>query len=72
MSVLRVDTITNLDNDGAPEFSQGFNIPDGKTITGDVNLSGVATATVFSGNGSGITVVGGIPNATIFALTFIT
>jgi hypothetical protein len=72
MSVLRVNQITDLDGTGAVEFSQGVSIPSNQTVTGDINLSGICTATAFVGSGIGITVDGGVSNSQIFALTFIT
>jgi hypothetical protein len=72
MSVLRVNQITDLDGTGAVEFSQGVSVSPNKTITGDINLSGICTATAFLGSGIGITVTGGVTNSQIFALTFIT
>jgi hypothetical protein len=72
MSVLRVNQITDLDGTGAVEFSQGVSVSPNKTITGDINLSGICTATAFVGSGIGITVDGGVSNSQIFALTFIT
>ena len=72
MSVLRVNQITDLDGTGAVEFSQGVSVPANQTITGDINLSGICTATAFVGNGDGITVTGGVSNSQIFATILIT
>jgi len=72
MSSLRVNQITNLNNDGAVEFSSGITIPSGQTITGNITLSGVCTSTSFSGDGSLITVSGGVSNSKIFGITYIT
>lgn len=58
MSTLKVDTITNADNDGGPEFTTGVAIPDGQPLTGNVNITGICTATTFNGVGTGITTFG--------------
>ncbi len=71
MSTLRVNSITNAAGNGSVEFSKGFSVPAGKSITGNVNLTGVCTATTFIGDGSGITVTGGATNSKIFAITSI-
>lgn len=52
MSVLRVNQIVNLTGDGPVEFGQGFSIPSGVELSTDINVSGIATATTFSGDGS--------------------
>ena len=72
MSVLRVNQITDLDGTGAVEFFQGVSVPANQTITGDISLSGICTASAFVGNGDGITVTGGATNANIFATILIT
>ena len=66
MSRLRVNKLTNKDNNGAPEFVHG------------VTISGVATATKFKGDGSELTSVpssftvldSGVPSGTIDSLNF--
>ena len=66
MSRLRVNKLTNKDNNGAPEFVHG------------VTVSGVATATKFKGDGSELTSVttnfnildSGVPSGTISSLNF--
>jgi hypothetical protein len=72
MSVLRVNQITNFNSNGPVEFSQGVSVPANQTITGDISLSGICTATAFVGNGNGITITGGVTNAKIFATVLIT
>jgi len=72
MSTLRVDQITNEAGTGAVEFSQGVSIPTGKTITGDISLTGIVTATTFVGDGIGMTVSGSATNSKVFAINFIT
>ena len=44
-SQVRVDQITNLNGDGAPELVYGATVPSGATFTatGDLNLTGVTT-----------------------------
>ena len=44
-SQVRVDQITNLNGDGAPELVYGATVPSGQpfTVNGDLNLTGVAT-----------------------------
>ena len=49
MSVLRVNQITDLDGTGAVEFSQGVSVPANQTITGDISLSGICTASASKG-----------------------
>ena len=66
MSRLRVNKLTNKDNNGAPEFVHG------------VTVSGVATATKFKGDGSELTSVttnfnildSGVPSGIISSLNF--
>lgn len=72
MSTLRVDQITNEAGTGAVEFSQGVSIPTGKTITGNISLTGIVTATTFVGSGIGLTISGSVSNSKAFALNFIT
>ena len=64
MPQLKVDSITNRSNNAPPELSQGATIPSGKTISGagNMNVVGILSATIFSGNGSQLT---GITFATI-------
>ena len=74
MSNLRVNTITNLNDDGPVEFSKGLVIGIGKTLNGDINVTGVVTATSFSGNAAGITsfVPNEVTKSRSIAYTFIT
>ena len=62
MSVLRVNKITNRQDDGAIEFTKGLTIAVENPITDadgnnaiQVSAAGVVTATSFIGNGAGIT-----------------
>lgn len=72
MSTLRVDQITNENGTGAVEFSQGVSIPENKTITGNISVTGIVTATTFVGSGIGLTATNSVPNSKAFALNFIT
>ena len=57
MSRIRANKITNKAGTGAVELEKGAHLPTGIGITGagSINLSGVITATSFSGNGAGLT-----------------
>ena len=57
MAKIKVNSVVNFQDDGAPELTRGATIPAGQTldVTGDVNVTGVVTATNFVGNGSGLT-----------------
>jgi len=57
MAKIKVNTIVNFNDDGAPELTQGATIPSGYTldVNGDVNATGIVTATNFIGNGTGFT-----------------
>ena len=60
MSTLRVNKISNLNDNGPVEFTKGVEVPIGQSISGsgNINIAGVVTATSFSGNGSEITTFG--------------
>jgi hypothetical protein len=61
MSVVKVNQITNFNNDGPVEFSRGLIIPAAAGISGGLNANvGVCTASFFSGDGSGLTITNGI------------
>ena len=55
MSKVRSDNISNRADDGAPKLVYGAEVPVGYGITGagGINITGVATATSFSGNLTG-------------------
>ncbi len=78
MSTLRVNKITNLNDDGPVEFTKGVILPANQSITPEglvINTAGIMTATTFSGVGYGITtfgVAGEISNSRAIALTLIT
>ena len=57
MSRIRADRFVNNAATGAPELTYGAEVPVGYGITGagGINITGVVTATSFSGDGSGLT-----------------
>ena len=57
MSRIRANKITNKAGTGAVELEKGAHLPTGIGITGagSINLSGVITATSFSGSAAGLT-----------------
>ena len=63
MSKIKVNTITNKNEDGPVELTSGASIPSGKSLTvlGDANFSGIVTATGYDGDGSQLTGLGGDP-----------
>ena len=64
MSRIRADRFVNNAATGAPELTYGAEVPVGYGITGagGINITGVVTATSFSGDGSGLT---GVANTAI-------
>lgn len=64
MSRIRADKFVNNAATGAPELTYGAEVPVGYGITGagGINITGVVTATSFSGDGSGLT---GVANTAI-------
>lgn len=50
MSKIKVNSVSNRLDEGAPEFTYGATVPSGNTITaqGNVNLSGISTVGVLS------------------------
>ena len=73
MSSLRVNKITNLNDDGPVEFSKGVQVPADQKIDGEIviNAVGVVTATAFYGVGTGITISGSLSNGKVIAYTII-
>lgn len=61
MSKIKVNTITNKNEDGPVELTYGASVPSGKTLSvlGNCSFSGIITATSFSGDGSQLTGLGG-------------
>jgi len=68
MSILRTNKLINRAGTGAPELTYGASVPVGVAITGagNINITGVITATSFSGNATGLT---GSPNITVGNVT---
>lgn len=54
MSVLRVNKLVNLDDNGPIEFTKGANLPSGQTINGNIEINsvGVVTSTSLVINGN--------------------
>ena len=73
MSSLRVDSITNRTSDGPPLFTQGLTVSSGYALTcsGGVNITGVVTATSFTGDAGGITNLSGISPGQAIAAQFV-
>lgn len=71
-SRLNVNQITSL-TDGPFTLSGGITIPDGKqfSIVGNLNVSGILTATSFSGDGSQLTNLGTANIGQVIGLKFI-
>jgi len=57
MSQLNVDLITNRDDTGAPLLVYGADVSAGYALTcsGGINITGIMTATSFSGDGANLT-----------------
>ena len=72
MSRLRSDQLVNKNATGAPELTYGATVPSTGTISGagSINLTGIVTATTFSGNLTGnATGLTGTPNITVGNVT---
>lgn len=54
MSTLRVNKITNLDDNGPVEFTKGASLPSGRSINGDIviNSTGIITSSSLVVNGN--------------------
>ena len=65
MSKIKVNRITNKTEDGSVELTRGATIPSGQqlSVTGNLNVTGVLTATNYSVNSINVT---GIITATSF------
>ena len=73
MSELRVDTILSASGtDSDPvEFPHGLNVTTGYSMdAGTVNVTGVITATSYSGDGSGITNLSVVSPGSVIATAF--
>ena len=68
MSTLKVNEIANFAGSGAVEFTRGVSISGDKTITGNISLTGICTATIFVGSGIGVT----HPNSISISKTIVT
>lgn len=71
MSYLRVNSITNSSLTSGPVFTKGLAIGAGTTLNANLNVSGVATATAFSGSGANITGISGLSVAQAIAFNVI-
>ena len=71
MSELRVNTIVAAEGTSAPSLPYGFQVPTGMGITGagGVNITGVVTATSFSGDGSSLSGIGETVNVRTETIT---
>ena len=65
MSKINVNSITNRGENGPVELVTGASIPSGSVlkILGNASFNGIVTATSFSGDGSDLTGVGGVPSS---------
>lgn len=71
---LRVNRISNVDDNGPIEFTNGVIVPAGQSITPAalvINSTGVVTATSYSGSGSGITNLTGITASNVYSVVSI-
>tara|TARA_R100000027_G_scaffold11333_1_gene8071 strand:- start:1742 stop:1987 length:246 start_codon:yes stop_codon:yes gene_type:complete len=79
MSVLRVNKITNRQDDGAIEFTKGLTIAvenpitdvDGNNVIQVSTATGVVTATKFEGVGAGITGLSGPTRGNAVAIIYL-
>jgi hypothetical protein len=57
MSRVRADKLVNRPGTGAPQLTYGAEVPVGVGITGagDINITGIVTATSFVGSGANLT-----------------
>ena len=60
MSKIKVNYVTNKNEDGAVEFSRGATIPNGKTLTTNGNATATGTVTVGTVNVNTATVTGNV------------
>jgi len=73
-SKLQVDSIEAFDPAGPVVVSYGASVPSGQTFTaqGNVNISGIVTASNFSGDGSGLSGLNIATSSKAIAYTLIT
>jgi|TARA_B100000085_G_scaffold177211_1_gene161488 hypothetical protein len=73
MSKLEINILTNEEGTGAITFDKGLGVAANQTITANnINITGVATATSFIGDGSGLTNLPGVSAAKSIAISLIT
>ena len=60
MSKIKVNYVTNKNEDGAVELSRGATIPSGKTLTANGNATATGTVTVGTVNVNTATVTGNV------------
>ncbi len=73
MAKIKVNSIVNKNDDGAPELTKGATVPSGQAFTaqGNVNVVGIVTASNFVGNGSQLTGLSLVTRAKVIALKVI-
>jgi hypothetical protein len=72
MSVLRVNQITNFNDNGPVEFTNGLTIPSGQSIDGTLLANvGYCTATSFFGDGSQLTLPNGISKSLAISIPYV-
>lgn len=74
MSNLRVNQVVNLTDNGPVEFAKGITIPGGIDLVSNINVTGIATAAAFYGDGSGIRnfIPNEVETSKVIALSIIT
>ena len=76
MSLIKVNNITNTDDNAAVSLDSGASIPSGASLTvlGNTSITGIITATSFTGDGSALTGIGGesATKSKLFAFALIT
>jgi len=72
-SRVRVNTIEGSDGSSPVIISYGATVPSGSSfqVLGDISISGIITATSFSGDGSGLTNINIIGKQKAIAVNFI-
>ena len=72
-SKIQVNSIEAFDPVGPVVVSYGATIPTGQSISGPggINVTGIVTASQFSGNGSGLTGLNIATSSQVIALTYI-
>lgn len=68
MPQIKVNSITNRNNNGPVNLPNGALISSGGIIAGNISVSGILTATSFSGDGSQLTNLPGVTNSKVIAL----